>query len=1099
MTKFPNGLRVVILFLGAIGLSCPARAQVLYGSIVGVVQDASGAVVPNATVKAVNEATGQSREAITTEDGTYVLNDVVAGPYTITISAQGFRTSQTDHVAVNINMVSRHDIRLQVGERAETVTVQANAATIQTDSADVHSTLAGSQVTELPLPGYRNYQALINIVPGATPASYQNAVSGSPARSLNTNINGTTNTSNNTRLDGALDMRGSLPAQSLYVPPAESIETVNISTNNFDAEQGLAGGAAINVITKSGTNEFHFVVFEHHTDSRLTDRNFFNVSSSVLPKDIMNNYGGTVGGPIRKNKLFFFGSWEGMRERSNYSKLASVPTDPQRAGNFSALPVTLYDPSTGTATGAGRTPFPNNTIPVTEQSPIILKMQSLIPEPNLPGTTSNYYDSAPVRFNRDNVDAKVNWNLSDKSMLWTKYSAMKALVSDQFSLGPAGGVGMINGGGAGTGDVLMQVIAIGGVHTFAPNFLVDGTVAMSRDPLTLIPPDSNTAYGLDVLGIPGTNGPGPRYNGIPGFDITGYEPIGTNETYLPKYVRNTYFTYSLNFGWTKGRHDIRFGLDVARYRVNEWHPEQGGGPIGSFTFNGGVTLPGTGSPNQFNNYAAFLLGLPQSISKTIEPNWMAPRQWMFGSYIRDRWQIFDRLTVTLGVRWEYYPIMTYANYGMVRFDPPSGNVYIGGLGSVPDDTGNTTSKKQFEPRVGLAYRLGSKSVIRGGYGISVDPQGPMAQMLFSYPNIVLQSFSGNTSYIPYGPIASGIPNIPYPNISSGVVPLPSAITTVSLPPGQYVRGYIQSYNLFVQRDLGAGFTGAVGYVGTHTIHENVLFSINAGNPGSGNSGRPLAPKGYLVDETFIEPLGFAEYNGLQAQVDRRIAGGMLTVAYTYSKTIDNEDNELGSLLFYDAADFSRNRAVAGFDRTQNFRAAWVGDLPFGAGKRWVRDGIGSKILGGWQINGIFSAYSGLPFTVTASSTSLNAPDETQTAQQMNPVVAKPGGIGANSPYFDPTAFVPVTAVAYGNSGRDILRGPGLVNVDAALFRNFRVRERLNFQLRAESYNLSNTPHFSNPSANVSSGGFMTITSALSRANNVEGGERQFRFALRISF
>ena len=625
---------------------------------------------------------------------------------------------------MNINAVARYDMKLQVGEIAETVTVEASAAALQTDTADVHVSLGSRQITELPLPGYRNYQTLINLVPGATPAAYQNAVSGSPGRSLNTNINGTTNTSNNTRLDGALNMRGALPAQSLYVPPAESIETVNISTNNFDAEQGLAGGAAINVITKSGTNELHGSVFEHHTNGRLTDRNFFNFSSSTLPKDIINNYGGTIGGPIRKNKLFFFLSWEAMRERSNFTKLATVPTDAQRAGNFSALGVSLYDPATGNPDGTGRAPFANNIIPTNRLSPIALQMQALIPEPNLPGTTSNYFDSAPVSFDRDNVDAKINWNQSQNSLLWTKYSAMKALVSDRFSLGPAGGVGMINGGGAGTGDVLVQVIAVGGVHTFTPNFLVDGTMAVSRDPLTLIGPDSGSAFGLDTLHIPGTNGPGPRYNGIPQFSIGGYEPIGNNETYLPKYIRSTYFTYSLNFGWSKGAHDIRFGADVARYRINEWHPEQGGGPRGTFTFNGSVTLPGTGSPNQFNNYAAFLLGLPQQISKSIQPDWSSPRQWMEGYYFRDRWQASRNLTLTLGARWEYYPLMTYAHFGMVRFDPGTGNVYVGGLGSVPTDTGISTSKHQLAPRVGFAYRLRDKTVFGEATGSASIPRGP---------------------------------------------------------------------------------------------------------------------------------------------------------------------------------------------------------------------------------------------------------------------------------------------------------------------------------------------------------------------------------------
>src|SRR3954470_22380328 len=466
---------VVTIFLSA-GWTRPAGAQVLYGSIVGTVQDASGASVPNAAVSITDTATTQTRAATTTDEGSYVFADVPAGSYTLVVTAKGFRVSRTNNVQVAINSVSRNDVRLQVGELAETVNVEASAAILQTDTADLHVSLGSRQITELPLPGYRNYQTLINLVPGATPANYQNAVSGSPGRSLNTNINGASNTSNNTRLDGALNMRGSLPAQSLYVPPAESIQTVNIATNNFDAEQGLAGGAAINVITKSGTNQIHGVVFEHHTNGRLTARNFFNLSSSALPKDIVNNYGGTVGGPIRKNKLFYFLSWESMKERSNFTKLATVPTDAQRAGNFSGLGVSLSDPATGNPDGTGRTLFAGNIIPTNRLSAPILKMQALIPQPNLPGTSSNYFDSAPVSFNRDNVDAKINWNPTDKSSLWTKYSAMKALVTDRFSLGPAGGVGMINGGGAGTGDVLVQVVALGGVHTFSPTFLVDGNM-----------------------------------------------------------------------------------------------------------------------------------------------------------------------------------------------------------------------------------------------------------------------------------------------------------------------------------------------------------------------------------------------------------------------------------------------------------------------------------------------------------------------------------------------------------------------------------------------------------------------------------------------
>ncbi len=279
-------------------------------------------------------------------------------------------------------------------------------------------------------------------------------------------------------------------------------------------------------------------------------------------------------------------------------------------------------------------------------------------------------------------------------------------------------------------------------------------------------------------------------------------------------------------------------------------------------------------------------------------------------------------------------------------------------------------------------------------------------------------------------------------------------------------------------------------------------NINAAAPGAGQAGRPLnAAFGRTADTTVFMPMASSTYNSLQAQLNRRFTNGVLVkVSYTYSKAIDLTDGEGGGLLFYDAANLARNRAVAGFDRTHIFRAAFVAELPFGAGKRFLQSpGMARTLLSGWQTNGIFSAYSGTPFTVSASSGSLNAPGESQTADQILPTVARLGGIGSGSPYYDPAAFLPVTQARYGNTGRNILRGPGLVNMDASLFRNFHVSERWGVQFRAEAFNLSNTAHFNNPSANVSSGGFMTITSALTASNNVEGGERQFRFALRITF
>ena len=347
-------------------------------------------------------------------------------------------------------------------------------------------------------------------------------------------------------------MRAHLPHQTLYVPPVESIETVNIATNSFDAEQGFAGGAAINVVTKSGTNDYHGVAFENFGNSVLNAKNFFYLQPKK-PKYVFNVYGGTFGGPIKRNRLFFFGSWEGMRERSNFSRITTLPTADQRAGDFSAYRTNIYDPLTGTADGRDRTVFPNGVIPLSRQSAITRKLQDLVPLPNLSGVANNYFASAPTVFDRDNYDAKVNYTVTANTTLWGKVSIMDAKVNSAYSLGEAGGQGMINGGGAGTGKVRARVVTIAGTHMFAPTFLVDGNVSFSHDPLDLIHADSGKNFGSEFLGIPGTNGPDVRQSGLPIFNITGYENYGNPYSYMPKYINDNSITVSANAGCRRER------------------------------------------------------------------------------------------------------------------------------------------------------------------------------------------------------------------------------------------------------------------------------------------------------------------------------------------------------------------------------------------------------------------------------------------------------------------------------------------------------------------------------------------------------------------
>src|SRR5437867_1795647 len=345
---------VCVLFL--LFLAGPrVSAQVLYGSLSGTIEDSTGSVVPGAAVSVTNAGTGQSLSASTNDLGRYTFASLLPGVYELKISASGFRTFARINIVVTPNTVRREDVTLELGQVNESVTVQAAAVSLQTEKTDLHTELDSKEVTNLPLPHYRNYQSLINLVPGATPGVYQNTIQAAPARALSTNVNGVNRNNNATRIDGALSVFLWLPHHTAYIPPAETIETVNISTNDFDAEQGLAGGAAITLITKSGTNDPHGSVFAFNDNAVLRARNFFN--SGRKPPSNQNIDGFTIGGPIRRNKLFYFGGWEGNRERLGFSQLLTIPTEDQRLGDFSLYNATIYDPLTGNPDGSGRTQF----------------------------------------------------------------------------------------------------------------------------------------------------------------------------------------------------------------------------------------------------------------------------------------------------------------------------------------------------------------------------------------------------------------------------------------------------------------------------------------------------------------------------------------------------------------------------------------------------------------------------------------------------------------------------------------------------------------------------------------------------------------------
>lgn len=1101
-----------LLALGAGATASRLQAQVLYGSLTGSVTDSSGAAVPGVKVEALNTRTGISRVATTESTGGYSFNDLQAGSYRVTFSASSFRTMIQENVEIVTNSVRRLDMGMQVAQVSEAITVSATAVVMQTDRAEVNHQIQQAQMANLPFTGNsgRNWQALYKILPGFSPPAELHSDAGNPQRALGTNVNGSSYSNNNTRLDGATVSYPWLPHIVAYVPPVDAVEAVNIVSNSFDAEQGMAGGSAINVSIKSGTNDFHGTAHWFHTNSALRARNFFNTTTGI-PKNILNQGGYTFGGPIKKNKLFFFTDWEKTVRREFRSALRTVPVAAMRTGNFSALPVAsaiaqIYDPTTGSPDGTGRQLFPGQIIPASRIDPASATMSSLIPAPNQTGYPNNYLAVGSYQFDRDNFDFKVNYNPTDKSSIFGRYSYSPSNIFDPPSLGPAGGDALA-GGQPGNAPGRIQSASIGGTYTITPRLLADATLGFTRQRLGAQNVDIDKNYGLDDLRIPGTNGADRLQGGYPRFNITSMSAIGNPNVSNPFLFRDNQWVVSGNLGYVRGKHSFRFGAEYTYYTINHFQPQAAFGPRGGFNLTGGVTsLRGGVAPGQFNGYADFLLGLPNAMGKDVQYiNPAAVRMPGWGFYARDQWQITRKLTLNYGARFERYPFATRDHRGGERYDPDTDLVLIGGVGGTPTDTGVKVPVLQVAPRFGLAYRFDDKTVFRAGYGISIDPDS-FRRMRDSYPATVSSQFNAPSTLEAAGSFRTGIPAVVVPDLNTGAIAIPKTVGTVTWPT-DYRRGYFQSWNITIQRDIGWGFNLQSSYVATRAIRQTAIVQTNYSLPGAGTStGRVLGQKwGRTADVSLYTPFNSSNYNGMQNQLRRQFkGGGMLGVTYTWSKSLSFADNNDSGLTWNIPSMWDRNRAPAGFDRTHNFQLYGVYTLPFGAGQRWANTGIVKHLIGAWQLNGIFSKYTGTPFSVGTAGTSLNSANNTQTADQVKPEVAILGGIGRGNSYFDPYAFAPVTAVRFGNTGRNILRGPGQTNLDASIFRDFPITERFKLQFRAEAFNLSNTPAFNNPGATVSSatrnaageitnlGGYTEVTSALAT-------ERQFRFALKLFF
>jgi hypothetical protein len=1102
----------------AAGLAClsvtlapvPVAAQTAYGSLVGVVKDAQGGALPGANVTIIEMGTNLKRETATDAQGTYNFANVLAGQYEVRVAIASFRESVRTGVPVIVGQVSRVNVTMEIGALNETVTVRSAAELLQTDKADVRTDLKTEEVSNLPLNQFRNYQSLVVLVPGSLPPTFQNAETDTPQRSLLMTVNGQSGNANATRTDGTSNVFVTMPHHTAYVSPAETIETISITTGSMDAETGMAAGAAINVVTKSGTNVFKGSAFEFFNNQKLNATPYYfgrGATPTKLPIE-RQIFGGTLGGPIRRNQVFFFGSYEGYLSRLDQYAFFSVPDAALRAGDFrNALNTNgtlqlIYDPMSAvlTAATAGRQQFPNNIIPGNRIHPIAQQILAMYPMPNVEGTgagnlTNNYRTIRQSATDRHNFDFKLNWNRTRAHQIWGKVSHMNALVDDLYTFP----IGSSDDDG---GDTKVYHISAGHTWTLNPTLLLDGSYGVAIQDQFVSSPDFNLGnMGLN-LGVPGTNDQGrgdPRYAGLPQFS-TGFTAIGNTPSWSPIYRHE--FSQSINLNVTKvaGTHDLKAGYFLNHLTLDDWQPSVTN-PRGIFTFAMNATRTfGTGSQtgNFYNQYAAFLLGLVGNASKGYQYKDFTAHELQHALYVRDRWTPSSRLTLDFGLRWEYYPIMGREDWGFEILDLNTLEMVLGGLGGNPRNVGLTAPKDSFAPRVGGVYRLDDKTVLRAGYGLTYDAQGMSGELAFygyrSYPLMLNASFdppAAEAQFGWYGSLDQGIPLLADPNLSTGRLPLPNVVGIQTAVPDSIHRGKTHSWNVAFERQLPFASVD-VAYVSNRVNGALSRYNINVAQTlGGGGLDRPyLVSNGRQLAVDVFAPYGSPsrDYKALQIGVSRPLTHGLLLKGhYTYSSSW-----ALGtSYELPDAEIQQRNWAPAASSRPHTFTMAFLYQLP------WVSDGsytsIAKALISDWQVNGIFQAFNGAPFTVTASGTELNTPGNTQTADLVGSVT-KVGRIGADGFYYDPAAWAQPIGVRFGDTLINQFRGPGGWNLDLSLFRTFPIGGKHKLEARIEASNVTDTPKFANPTNSITSGDFMRIFGL-----NSAFAERQVRIGIRYSF
>jgi len=1061
------------------------------GTIQGVVRDSTDAIMPGVNVTVTNLDTGLRRDLTTNEQGFYTAPTLPVGRYKVAAAKTGFANAEVPEIKLDVTQTARVDFSLKAGSVTESIEVTASAALIDSETTTVGQVIENKRIVELPLNG-RNYLDLAALTAGTNPGRGGRtqdeggfSASGQHIYQVQVSIDGVDNSS--------VASGGPLGFEAQAVKPSvDAVGEFRVVTNNLSAEYGTRMGGQVFVNIKSGTNQIHGTAFEFLRNSNLDGTNFFaNRAGNAKPTYKQNQFGGTFGGPVRKDKTFYFGSYEGTRTRLGRSFVSTVPVDELRRGDFNRIrPV--FDPATtvGTAASFTRQPFPGNIIPQSRWDPLFPKLLDLYPRPNSgTGIVNNYFFAPSEENDVNSYDFKGDHNINDRQRFSARYSKR---TRNRYEPGP---LPLPADGGLATTTVIdSHSVAATHSATIGASTTNEARFGFSRIISRFdIPYDKPLYAEYGIKGIPTVSNPGSNDHGLSRFTPAGYAELGSR-SFWPNFNNTDLFQFTDTVFKNIGKHNLKIGGEFRRQNISRLAARFA---RGQFAFNREFTANPANRAATADGLAEFMLGMAAGGTlgnENGEDMWANT----FTMFLQNDWRVSPKLTLNMGVRYDVFGAPTFVQDNVSRFIPDYTKTGPDArLQQVRPGAGNCGCQNDLNniaPRLGLAYRMTEKTVIRAGAGViyaQPDSIQVGARAVNQAPDFVEIGFATLDRINPRLTLSGGFPPVQLPATS---VPGP-ALVGAEIPQEFLPTQYSQQWFFDVQRQIPFDMLLTVGYNGNGTrqllsgVDFNLPYDIAPGPT-------PIASRRIWPYYTSVSrqlPVGRLSYNAMTVKLEKRFSKGLTFLsAYTWSKTLDNVDETLsnsgvGALKPWDR---NLNRGRSTTDLRHNYVMSTTYELPFGKGKRYMNTNRAADLVfGGWQLGGILTLQTGLPFTVTSGGGITNAGG----ADRPNRIADGnlPESQQSIDRWFDLAAFTTQAQYTYGNSGRNILDGPGNRNLDVSLAKSFAITERVRLQFRAESFNATNTANFGFPGANINAAGVGQITTA--------DEPRRIQFGLKLIF